>query len=246
VVKLESYPFHKMTQTYVWESVIDANWKLYVDAFQELYHVPYVHGKIANPALEQTGIDKIPMMVPYFAPFGKHRILSSVGQEGNLKLRVRNPADALFGAGLLGTHQVPDVGPLGGGVNPGRIERWGTDSWQFYPNFVIVIWNRNCFFTYHYWPLDERSHRFVCTFNYPQPKTPRERLAQEHAAVMSKEGVLQDAATLEATQLGIASCARNRFHLADQEVAIRHLHHVVQQDVEAYRRGLAGEPGRNP
>lgn len=239
ICRLETYPFDKMTQTYVWDSVIDANWKLYVDAFAEVYHVPYVHGKVANPALAQTGIDKTPMMIPHFQALGKSRLFSSVGPEGNISVRVaRNPVDALFGANFLGTFDVPDVGPLGDGVNPGGIDRWGTDSWQIYPNFVIVIWNRNSYFTYHYWPISPTRHRFVCTFNYPEPTTIRERLAQEHAALMSKEGVLQDAATLEATQAGIMSGAREYFHLADQEVLVRHLHHVVARDVEAYEQEL--------
>lgn len=245
ICALESYPFEKMNQSYVWEAEINANWKLYVDAFQEVYHVPYVHGKVANPALEQTGVDKTPMMVPYFRSLGRSRVFSSVGPDGNLSVRgARNPVDALFGANFIGTFHVPDIGPRGEGVNPGRIDRWGTDSWQIYPNFVIVIWNRNAYFTYQYWPTGPTSHRFECIFNYAEPKNVRERLALEHAAIMSKEGVLQDGATLEATQAGIASGARDTFYIADQEVMVRHLHHVVQQDVDAYKRELVANGER--
>jgi phenylpropionate dioxygenase-like ring-hydroxylating dioxygenase large terminal subunit len=239
VAKLESYPFEKMTQTYVFESEVEANWKLYVDAFQEVYHVPYVHGKLNNPAAEATGIDKIPFMVPFFQTYGKHRLFTSVGPLGNVNLRVRKAADALFQAGLLGTDHVPDVGPLGEGINPGGIDRWGVDSWQLYPNFVLVTWNRNHYFTYHYWPLSPTRHKFVWTVNFVPPTTTRERLAQEHAAMVIREGGLQDAATLEATQMGISSDARQKFFLCDQEVAIRHLHHVVQQDVSDYAADLA-------
>jgi hypothetical protein len=52
---------------------------------------------------------------------------------------------------------------------------------------------------------------------------------------MMREGVLQDANTLQATQQGISSGARDDYYLCDQEVAIRHLHEVIQSDVAAYR-----------
>ena len=239
VCKLESYPFDKMNQTYVWESEIESNWKLYADAFQEIYHIPYLHGKMANPALAATGIDKVPMMCPQFATFGKHRGMSTVGPYGNLAaLGAHNPVDKLFGANMLGTFQVPDVGPLGDGVNPGRIEPWGGDSWQIYPNLAVVVWNRNAFTTYQYWPLSPTRHRFVCTMNYVKPTSVRERLAQEHAAMMFSNGVLQDAATLEATQVGVSSGARDRFFIGDQEPLVRHFHRVIQNDVDVYRREL--------
>jgi hypothetical protein len=58
---------------------------------------------------------------------------------------------------------------------------------------------------------------------------------------MDKEFALQDANTLEATQSMIRSGARDEYNLCDQEVLVRHLHHVVQADVEAYRRELEGK-----
>ena len=234
-VKLETYPFDKMPRQYTFESVIEANWKLFMDAFAELYHIPYVHGKVTNNALPQTGVDKIPFMVPFFGAFGKHRLLTSAGRKGNLNVRARKPLDALFQANFIGMDHVPDVGPLGTGINPAGIDPWGVDSWQMYPNWVFIAWGSNYWYTYRYWPITATSHKFEWTVSFTEPTTTRERLAQEHALVMMREGVLQDANTLQATQMGLMSEGRDEFYLCDQEVAIRHLHEVIQADVAAYR-----------
>ena len=37
---------------------------------------------------------------------------------------------------------------------------WGLDSFQFLPNFVILIWKPNWVLTYHYWPTSYNTHIF--------------------------------------------------------------------------------------
>jgi phenylpropionate dioxygenase-like ring-hydroxylating dioxygenase large terminal subunit len=235
VVKLESYPFEDMPRVYRFATEVEANWKLFMDAFQELYHVPYVHGKVTNAALEQTGVDKVPQMIPFFGAFGKSRLMTSGGYTANKGVRQRRAIDELFQANFIGTDYTPEVGPLGDGINPAGIEPWGVDSWQLWPNFVFIAWRSNYWYTYHYWPISPTRHRFEWVVGFAEPTTIRERLAQEHALVMMREGILQDANTLEATQMGIMSQGRKLFYLADQEVAVRHLHEMVKHDVEAYR-----------
>jgi phenylpropionate dioxygenase-like ring-hydroxylating dioxygenase large terminal subunit len=238
LAKLESYPFQKMTQRYVIESEIKANWKLYLDAFQELYHVPYVHGLMNNPAVPATGIDKVPFMVPAFSVHGKHRCMTSGGPHANKKVRAGRPVEQLFRGDFFGPFDAPDVGPLGDGVNPSGVEPWGLDSWQLYPNLVILTWCQNWYITYEYWPTSATSHKYILSGYFTKPKNATERLAQEHSLVTTKDFTMMDANTLEATQLGLMSEARDSFNLCDQEVAIRHLHKVVQEDVDAYRREL--------
>ncbi len=45
---LEGYPFHEMTEHYSYRSEINANWKLFIDAFVEFYHAPILHMKQAE------------------------------------------------------------------------------------------------------------------------------------------------------------------------------------------------------
>jgi hypothetical protein len=76
------------------------------------------------------------------------------------------------------------------------------------------------------------------------PKTARERIAQEMAAVTFKEYALQDGNTLEATQTMLESGAVQEFPLCDQEVMLRHLHAVTKAYVDDYEASRPGTPVR--
>jgi nitrite reductase/ring-hydroxylating ferredoxin subunit len=160
LVKLEAYPFHKLTEKHRLEAVVNSNWKLFIDAFAEFYHVPYVHAKLNNPQGDPGG-DKPPFMLPYFKRMGKHRMLSSGGQFANLKGRGALPAQEVFKATIHGPFTPPDLGPLGELSNPGHLAGWGMDMWHIHPNFVIITWSRNTYVTYTYWPTGPDSH--TCT-----------------------------------------------------------------------------------
>ena len=234
VERLESYPFDQMTAAYVCEGRVESNWKVFIDAYQELYHVPYVHSKMNNPNVQATGTDKVPFMVPMFLASGKHRMYSSGGPKANSNVRSSRPLDGLFRSSFYGPIDPPDVGPLGDGVNPGRIENWGLDNWMLYPNFTLQTWGLNWYTTYEHWPLGPDAHRFTLSMFFVPAKNPVERLSQEHAALSVREFVLQDFGSCQTLQNAVKTSPRDRFLLNDQEVLVRHLHHCVTTDVEAY------------
>jgi hypothetical protein len=90
-----------------------------------------------------------------------------------------------------------------------------------------LFWSQGWYLTYHYWPTSHNTHVFEGNVYFLPATSARERVAQEMAAATFKEFGLQDANTLEATQIGIESGYVKRFHLNDQEVLCRHLHKVV-------------------
>ena len=239
IAQLEQYPFDRFTQVHRMEAEVNANWKLFIDAFAEFYHVPYVHAKLNNPGGTLSG-DKPPFLIPFFKAYGKHRMLTSGGQYANTAGRGLLPAQEIFKATIHGPVNPPDIGPIPDVCNPGRVKGWGMDMWHIYPNFVLMTWSRNTIVTYDYWPVSVDKHRFIFDYLFVAPKNASERLAEEMVVSVSKDFALQDSNVLEAVHRRMKSQVRTEFQFSDQEVLLRHLHHVVRQDVEAYKAEIAG------
>ena len=138
---------------------------------------------------------------------GPHRLVTSTAGRGWLMkpedLKPMEIADARRPVRTLGRARprraalrasTPAV-PSGGGI----------DSFQIWPNFVILIWERGWYLTYHYWPTSHNTHVFEGNLYFVPARNARERLAHEMAAVTFKEFALQDGNTLEATQIMLES-----------------------------------------
>ncbi|MFI6954921.1 aromatic ring-hydroxylating dioxygenase subunit alpha [Nocardia sp. NPDC050408] len=239
VAGLEGYPFDRLTERYSYRSEVGANWKLYMDAFQEFYHAPVLHGK-QTPDNFSVAAQRAGFEAPHYQLDGPHRLVSTSGVvTWELDPTMRKPMEDITRSGLFGPWDVPDLGPMPEGLNPAGCDPWGLDSFQLWPNFVILIWSGGWYLTYHYWPTSYNSHIFEGNLYFPPARTPRDRVAHEMAAVTFKEYGLQDSSTLEATQLMLESRAVTTFQLNDQEILLRHLHKVAADWVGDYERERA-------
>ena len=167
------------------------------------------------------------------------------GQAPPPDMSMVKPMDQVLRSGLFGPWDKPEIIEkleLPPGVNVKRVPQWGIDSWLFYPNFMLLIWEPGWFLTYHYWPTAVDKHIFESTLYFVPPSNARERLAQELAAVTFKEYALQDANTLEATQTMIGTRVVKEFLLCDQEILLRHLHKTTGDYVKEYQTMAATAP----
>ncbi|MGO9857699.1 MAG: aromatic ring-hydroxylating oxygenase subunit alpha [Acidimicrobiales bacterium] len=238
VTKLENYPFEKQTERWFYRAEVGANWKLYMDAFQEFYHAPMLHAKQTPPDLSNS-MQEAGFEAPAYTISGPHRLVSTAGvHPWTLPDNMLKPMERILRSGLFGPWDKPDLDydQKAAGINPAACDPWGLDSWQIFPNFTILVWGQGWYLTYHYWPTSHNTHIFEGTLYFVPPKTPRERVAQEIAAVSFKEYGLQDANTLEATQTMLESRVVKRFPLNDQEVLCRHLHQVAGEWVDEYKK----------
>ena len=242
VTSLEGYPFDQMTERWLYRSEVRANWKLYMDAFQEFYHAPVLHAK-QSPSKFSNAAQEAGFEAPHYRIDGPHRLVSTAGiRAWELDQDMRKPIEEITRSGLFGPWDGPDLGTgkLAPGVNPAGCDPWGLDSFQLFPNFTILIWGQGWYLTYHYWPTSFNSHIFEGTLYFVPAKTPRERIAHELSAVSFKEFGLQDANTLEATQSMLESRAIDLFPLGDQEVLCRHLHNETAKWVDDYQKNKVG------
>jgi phenylpropionate dioxygenase-like ring-hydroxylating dioxygenase large terminal subunit len=234
---LEGYPFDQMTQTFRYRAEVGSNWKLFIDAFAEFYHAPVLHAK-QSVSDESTKLQGYGFEGLWYELQGPHGMVSSWGGMSPPKdLAMVKPIERVLRSGLFGPWDRPIDIELPPAVNPARHPAWGIDSFHFFPNFMLLVWAPNWYLTYHYWPTSHRSHIFEGTLYFVPPKTARQRLQQELAAVTFKEYALQDGNTLEATQTMLESRVVREFPLNDQELLLRHLHNSANQYVDAYREG---------
>ena len=228
---LASYPFDAYTERYSFRTENNSNWKVFIDAFQEYYHVPPLHTHQLGPAPVRNA--EAPFHGAHYQLDGPHRMVSTSGSEKHLfPAEYLYPSEALFRSGNTGPWDRPEVDSLPG-VNPGGVKRWGIDNFQIFPNLEVLIYERNWYLSYRFWPTSYNTHVFEADLWFTPARTARERLAREYAAVTVKEYALQDAGTLDGTQLGLESRAFASYPLNDQEILVRHFHKTVGDWVAA-------------
>lgn len=237
ITALDDYPFGKLTERYDWVAHNNSNWKIFADAFQEYYHVPALHSQQVPAAVR---VPDAGFTCGHFQLDGPHRLVSTAGRRRwLLPPEYMYPIERATRSGLVGPWQTPDIGDIPDGVNPGGIEPWGISNFQIFPNAEILIYG-GWYLLYRYWPTSHNTHRFEAHTYFHPARSVRERVEHEVAAVVLKEFALQDAGMLGGTQAALEYGIVDDFPLNDQEILVRHLHKVVGDWVDEYRREHTG------
>jgi phenylpropionate dioxygenase-like ring-hydroxylating dioxygenase large terminal subunit len=227
--ELGQYPFAETSGHYFqWTTEMRANWKVFKDGFQEVYHVPFLHRRslpdsFSSPSNPMSHCLEMKL-------FPRHHRMSLYGNPDHKPTRVESVA---FRYGAIVIRNAYESTPLPPGVNPTKSLSWSLDINVFFPNFFVDVAD-GTYFTYNIWPLGVDRMIWEVRSYFPKPQTPGQRFSQEYSKMVFRDALLEDAQTVEATQSVIASGAKTHFQLHDEELLIRHDHQVRQEHV---RRG---------
>lgn len=242
---LEGYPFHKMTACYTWNTVVNANWKVALDAFQETYHVGFVHGRSIADTLSQDEEGNLHPIDGLCGDF--HRRLSIAGNPASVYGNpgamtgeasaapadvARRPiaAEALR-LGKGGTRLPFPKEELPEGLNWTKHPDWAFDINVFFPEFYLSL-RPNYFQAYNFRPISHNQTLFEARVYYPEMKTAGGRFYQEYMKVALRDVLLEDMSTLEHTQTAAQTRAKAWMVLQDFEVMVRHSATVIDRLVE--------------
>ena len=233
------YPFHNVTERFYYRGDIRSNWKVFLDAFQEFYHPPILHGR-QNPVMSNPEYQRMGFYTMHFQIDGPHR----VGSHERRRRRAAAAGSSQSHRGRVPQRPLRPVGsrgPRNRGLparpQPGQEEALGPRLVPDLPELRDRVLGDGL--VPHLPLLAARAQsaavRGERSTSCP-PRNVRERLAHELAATTIKEYALQDCGTLEATQMGLESRVVTSFPLGDQELMCRHLNYVVNKWVDDYRR----------
>src|SRR5262249_52345062 len=210
--RLKGFPFREMTKVYTYQTELHCNWKIALDAFQEAYHVSFIHrrsfpdsftGK-ANPFCHLFDVKL----------FARHHVAAAYGNPEHTPTAVAALAYQLGTAsiakrtGLAMDRLPPDV-------NPTRSPYFGFEQDFCFPNFLVHVMD-GLYFTHQFRPLAVDRTLWEGIQYFPPPVNAGEQFSQEYGQCLQRNAWLEDTGTMEATHAALASGAKTHFNLQDQ------------------------------
>ena len=222
--RLDGCPFHEMKlfQTYTVEE--RANWKVVVDAQNELYHLPHVHPQTVGNAFARNELSN--SRFKDFTIYGRHNSWSA---EYGRPQKLTPSKIALF----LSHDDTPEF-HIAQGLD-------GMEHFNLFPNTVLTLYrvgkSTSCI-TYNVWPIAVNRTVWEIRFHFREAASVRERLQQEYFKCLIRETLQEDSLIHENVSAGVFSRAKSHIVLQDDEAPIRHFRSVLDRHV-----GLHGDSG---
>ena len=218
--QLDGAPFEqlKLLQTYKVEE--RTNWKIALDAQNEVYHLPFQHPRLIGHT--------------FLLNEKKHtRILEA-------KLYKRH---TLWSCEFVPDYQLSPLESLLGKIDTGaegvRIPQLigEFDFYVLFPNTVIILFRgplEDGVVTYNFWPLAVDRTIWEIRYYFPQAESVGRRIGQEFFKCLIRDVQQEDSVAHEALYRGLLSRAKTHLQFQDEEITIRYFHKVLEDHVGFY------------
>ncbi|MDD9990301.1 MAG: aromatic ring-hydroxylating dioxygenase subunit alpha [Rhodospirillales bacterium] len=219
--QLDGCPFHEMRLMQTYKVEERANWKVALDAQNELYHLPFQHHLLVGDAFVKN--DKGLIRFQDVNLYNYHSVWSCE----NNPARSLPPLESMLFA-------VDDRAPI---IRiPQMIGEF--DFFVVFPNFVLLLFevgNSTSYISYNLWPLAVDRTIWEIRMHFRDPGSTRERLQQEYFKCIIRDALQEDAFAHENIHAGLASRAKSHVVLQDEEAPIRYFHKVLEDHCGFYR-----------
>ena len=221
------YEYGEMELLAQYSADVRCNWKYFIDAFVEAYHVRTVHGRSLpttfnsrdNPNLHLLGVQLYEFnrslacyANPDHSPEGAEALAFQIG--ATLAQGVHGARTDLKGANFC------------------KADKWAFDIHIVFPCFEIAPSN-GWYFTYNWWPVSHNRTRWEMNFYMRKATNLAGRLSQEFTKAVTRDTLREDLSTLENGQRMMETGAIKSLTLSDQEIAVRHGYQVVDRLVNS-------------
>lgn len=224
--RMGGYPPPHMICRAHYKAELRANWKLAMTAFQEGYHVPFLHKRSAGRAYSSGKTPYIHALDMVL--YDLHQAVSFPRQAA----MTPTPLEACafrYGASVTGGHAEPSgMTDALASLNPTASDLWSFDMFVIFPNFMLFAF-ANFYFTYNFWPLALDRTLFELKIYFPPPANAGQIFSQELAVCGLRDTLMEDGPTIESIQTGVASRAKSEMILQDQELLLRHSHYLARR-----------------
>tara|TARA_R110000868_G_scaffold226030_13_gene478424 strand:- start:7691 stop:8923 length:1233 start_codon:yes stop_codon:yes gene_type:complete len=207
---------------------VRVNWKIFIDAFAEGYHVPFIHGKSLPDAI--TGQHNPLCHVIDIQLFERHRLLSLPANSAYEPSPVEKLISRYAKAPVFPALKA-DLEKLPPGVNPTKDPSWGFDINILSPASYFAPWANGMLLVYYFWPISVDETRWEVGLYWNKPQNAAELLNQELTGKMTISVVREDLSSLETTQETMLSGSIKSLVLSDEEIAVRHGYHVMTKAI---------------